>query len=235
VSFNEQTKYKTKETHMNIRKLVSLILVAVMLSVLAACEETFAPPKSSEELNGTSNDSSYTNDYLGFNMAYPEGYTALTKEKIGELFIENKDFLKAQFKDPKVAEEAIKSYVPVAMALKHTLDYTGGFIANINLIIKKEASWYTKDIVSLAKKYIEVVNKQSAVITHSEVQGIKLDGIDVAFVDATQTQKGFDLMQRQYYFARKDYIVAITITASESGEKDELVKAVEAIKFYDLN
>lgn len=216
---------------MNIKKLVYVIIIAIMLVVLAACGQTYEPPKSSEELNGISSDSGYTNDYLGLSISYPEGYTVLTKEKIDELFKNNIDALKAQFNDPEKADDAIRNSVPIAMALKHPLDYSKGFNPSINIIVESADSAYTKDIVSFAKRVAEEAKKQTIAITYGEVQKVKIDGKDAAFLDASQTQNNIDISQRQYYIARKNYVVIITLTVSVSSDMDDMVKAVEGIKF----
>lgn len=216
---------------MNIRKIIILLLIAAMLAVLASCGEYFAPPKSTEELNGTSSDSGYTNDYLGLSMSYPEGYTVLPKEKIQELFKNNIDAFKTQFKDPAKAEEAVQNSIPIAMAFKHELGYAEGFNASLNIIIQKVNNGLTKDIVSFTSNVVKSTESQATSLKYGEVKSIKLDGKDAAVVDLSLTQSDTTIPEKQYYIASKDYIVIISIAAMEQNEMDEMSQAIEGMKF----
>lgn len=216
---------------MKIRKLIYAVIIAAMLVILASCGQSYEPPKSSADLYGTSSGSGYSNDYLGFSITYPDGYTVLDKDKVDDLLKNTIDSIKAQFTDPEKAEEALNASIPVTMAFKHPLDYTEGANANISIIIQNVNSALTKDIVSYGKKVVEETQKQLAGVKYGDVQGIKLDGKDACAVDMTQTQNGVELLQKQYFFACKNYSVVITLTAGDSGDMDELAKTVEGIKF----
>lgn len=198
---------------------------------LSPTPDATASPSPADSVSGAGNETGYVNDELGFSMAYPEGYTVLTSDEINTLMSQTIDYIKSQFTDPALAEQTISQSVPVAMAFKHPLTYADGFNANVNIMIMNVPGASSMKIIDIASASIEQAESQTQAITYGDPSAIEISGKSAVVVDESQTAAGFSVIQKQYFFACGDNVVALTIAADNDADLAELASMAEAIQF----
>ncbi len=215
----------------NIRKAIYATAVVLLCTALCACGFMYDPPESYEELAGTNDETTYNNDYLGFSLSYPEGYTILASEEIDELMAQTIEYIKSAFTDTDQQQKAIRESTPVAMGLKNPLEYASGYNSNFYIVINEASAFDTADIVKFADKSTEAAEKQTEDIEFDKAAAININGKEAALSEGIQKVGSYEALQKRYFFASKNYCVAITFSSTNEEDMNELTQIIDTIQF----
>lgn len=165
-------------------------------------------------------------------LKYPDGWTVLTNDQINQFYAKNIEFLKSQFTDSQAFENAVQENIPISVAMKHPMDYTIGFNATINVLVKPVPAFLTKDIVALAKEAINVAKSSvSADVTFSKPVKAKIGKRNGAMCDIKYKALGLTIDESQYYIAKDGYVAIITCAWMDKADKKVLQSIIKSIQF----
>lgn len=222
-------------------KKLFVILLACMLVplLLASCIQVNTTPSASPasaapaatkvEVKGQV----YTHAGTGFTITYPEGWTMLDDTAIGTAWASIIAQINNTYTDAVQIAKAMRENVPVTVAMLHPGDYTGGFNANINVILQENVDMTGfPGILKMADMSADLANQQSGGNYHvDKAQSVKIGGQDAAVVSISQTADGVTTVQKQYYIVRDNDYIVITLTSQDPADMATLQKAVDSIGF----
>ncbi|MEI6101723.1 MAG: hypothetical protein WCP73_07775 [Eubacteriales bacterium] len=185
---------------------------------------------SSQDIIGTLDGNTYTNEAAGFALAYPDSYTALNRNEITKLMKAAMDKIKEIYKDPDLMERALEENIPASIALKHDLSYTDGYNSGITIMVER-LSVPDDDTVEFAKISMQAAQKQTDSLKIEKIGSAKLGGHAAAVADTTLKMNGIKVYERIYFVSNNDYMFTITLAAANSTDLKELDKVANGIQF----
>ncbi len=193
---------------------------------------TSSPAPSPTPALSTQQDNTLIVANMDMILKYPDGWTVLTNDQINQFYAKNIEFLKSQFTDSQAFENAVQENIPISVAMKHPMDYTIGFNATINVLVKPVPAFLTKDIVALAKEAINVAKSSvSADVTFSKPVKAKIGKRNGAMCDIKYKALGLTIDESQYYIAKDGYVAIITCAWMDKADKKVLQSIIKSIQF----
>lgn len=218
--------------------VVSISLVLVLFTLLlSGCSSLdlirSLSGGSSEpsDIRGSISGQVYSNQAVGFELTYPDGYYILSSEEIDELYKQNIEQFKDMVKDPEIMEKTIQQNIPVTLAFKYPYGYSEDYNPNLNIIVSdlETDQW---EPIDYATQMVEKASQMSDSLSYSNASSTRIGNKDAAYCDMNLSVNGYTIPQKQYYFKNKTYIMIISISATEENDMNEFVQIIENIKFY---
>jgi hypothetical protein len=210
--------------------LVPLLLAScIQLNTTPSASPASVAPSAAVEVKGQT----YTHAGTGFTITYPEDWTMLGDAAIGTAWSAVITQINNTYTDAAEIAKAMRENVPVTVAMLHPTDYTGGFNANINVILQENVDMTGfPGILEVADMSLEQANQQYGGGYQTEkAQAVKVGGQDAALVGLSQTTDSVTTLQKQYYMVRDNDFIVVTLTSQDPADMATLQKAVDSIHF----
>lgn len=184
---------------------------------------------NSDEVLGSVNGNTYTNEYFGFSIEIPDGWFVASQEQMAQIFQLTSDYLKNS-SDIDLMQQKLIPLLFTASGDPFT--NAAGSGPSINIIAENISA--TKSLIPDAQTYLNVAQVsmkqqvQGMEITFGDIETLTIDGQDVAKVAMTTTPaEGSETKQTMYAVLKGDYVLVFTA----SFESEELDNAMNTLSF----
>jgi predicted small lipoprotein YifL len=185
-----------------------------------------------DDVFGTVEGSTYTNEFFGFSMAIPEGWYIASREEFAQLMETTEEFLESDFEDARAILES-QEIIPLLFAAVNDPFTYQGTNPNINIMaqnISKYAS-LIKDARSFLNIQIQGMKAQGMDMTFEDVEVINIDGKEVARVNGVQTFAGIDINQTLCVFLHDGFAVLFALSSFSEEEARQLEDVISGVTF----
>ena len=182
-------------------------------------EPTTSETEKSEFKFGKVNGQTYTNEFAGISCTLPNGWIYYTEEEIKSLNNLTIDML-----DDKIAETIKNAKIVYDMQVT---DPSTGNNASINFEKLPSYAVSSVKMESILKNQFPVLRKSledvGATIEKMEYEKITVNGKEFDGISIVSKYNGVSMEQSIISFQKGDYLVYLTVTATQSGKMDTLL------------
>jgi len=181
---------------------------------------------STDEVLGTIEGDTYTNQYFGFSLTIPEGWYIASREELALLLAAAADILSGDTEGETIDLES-QQIIPLFF-----FNQTGTNAKMVCLAqnIAEYAS-LIKDARSFMNIQIQGIKAQGMDMTFDDVEVIDIDGQEIASVSGVQTFAGIEIRQTMYAFMKDGFAVVFTLSSFTDEEARLLADMMSSLSF----
>jgi predicted small lipoprotein YifL len=184
---------------------------------------------STDEVLGTVEGNTYTNQYFGFTLTIPEGWYIASREELALLLAAAADILSGDTEGETIDLES-QQIIPLLFTATADPFNQSGTNANMVCLAQNiaEYSRLIKDARSLMNIQIQGIKAQGMDMTFDDVEVIDIDGQEVARV---QIFAGMEIRQTMYAFMKDGFAVVFTLLSFTDEEARLLADMMNSLSF----
>ncbi|MBE6003414.1 MAG: DUF1795 domain-containing protein [Lachnospiraceae bacterium] len=196
------------------KKITAVLAVAAVMCGLPFT--AFAKTTGKGFSKGEIRNNKYVNEYFGYSIGVPKGYTYYDDKELAEFNEVTEDFIK----DADAIKKSIDAGESVIVAYAEKSDSYN----NVNIGISTGDSTLSKldDVKELYAEYMddirETLEGMGFTVEKVSVMDEKIDGEKAYSLWSKSSIKGVEMYQRQTLFFNDDYLM--TVTATTVGDDD---------------
>ncbi len=198
----------------------------------ATPEATETPDVDADDVFGTVEGSTYTNEFFGFSMAIPEGWYIASREEFAQHMETTEEFLETDFEDARAILES-QEIIPLLFAAVNDPFTYQGTNPNINIMAQNISQYaaFIKDASSYLNIQVQGIKASGIDMTFEEVETVKISGKELARVKGIQTFAGIDVYQTMYVFLKDGFAVLFTLSSFTEEEARQLEDVMNSVNF----
>ena len=207
------------------KKITAVLAFTVIMCGLPFT--AFAKTNSKSFSKGEIKSSKYVNEYFGYSIGVPKGYTYYDDKELAEFNEVSEDFVK----DAAAVKKSIDAGENVIVAYAEGSD---GY-NNVNIGISQGDNDVKKldDVKAVYAENMDAVKEtlesMGFTVEKVSVMDEKIDGEKAYSLWSKSSIKGIDMYQRQTMFFTDDYIMTITATTIGDDDTDTLFKEIKKL------
>ena len=184
---------------------------------------------STDEVLGTVEGNTYTNQYFGFTLTIPEGWYIASREELALLLAAAADILSGDTEGETIDLES-QQIIPLLFTATADPFNQSGTNANMVCLAQNiaEYSRLIKDARSLMNIQIQGIKAQGMDMTFDDVEVIDIVGQEVARV---QIFAGMEIRQTMYAFMKDGFAVVFTLLSFTDEEARLLADMMNSLSF----
>ena len=187
---------------------------------------------STDEVLGTIEGDTYTNQYFGFSLTIPEGWYIASREELALLLAAAADILSGDTEGETIDLESQQIIPLFFTASVDPFNQTGtnAYMVCLAQNIAEYAS-LIKDARSLMNIQVQGIKAQGMDMTFDDVEVIDIDGQEVARVSGVQIFAGMEIRQTMYAFMKDGFAVVFTLLSFTDEEARLLADMMNSLSF----
>ncbi len=207
------------------KKITAILTVAAVMCILPFT--AFAKGGSKSFSLGEIKDNKYVNEYFGYSVGVPKGYTFYGDKELAEV----NEVTEAFIKDAAAVKKSIDEGESVLVAYAEGSD---GY-NNLNIGVSQGGDDIKKlnDVKELYAEYMDPIKEtlESMGFTVEKVSVLdeKIDGEKAYSLWSKSTIKGIEMYQKQTMIFTDDYLMTITATTVGADDTDALFKNIKKL------
>ncbi len=211
--------------HILKRKLTAVLATAVIICGLPFA--ALAKSKGKDFTKGELKNDKYVNEYFGYSIGVPKGYTFYGDKELAEVNEVSETFIK----DEEATKNSVDAGANIIVAYAEGSD---GY-SNLNIGVSKGDSSISKidDVKEIYEESMNEVRKAlesvGFTVEKTEVRDEKIDGEKTYSLWMKSGIEGIDMYQRQTMIFTDDYIMTITATTIDEDKTDAMFKEIKKL------
>ncbi|ETP72855.1 hypothetical protein UYO_1089 [Lachnospiraceae bacterium JC7] len=212
-------------TYMLKKKITAVLAVAVIICGLPFT--AFAKTNAKSFSKGDIKDNKYVNEYFGYSVGAPKGYTFYNDKELAEF----NEVTEAYMSDAEAVKKSIDAGESVIVAYA---EGSNGY-NNLNIGVSQgdDAIEKLDDVKDIYVEYMdsvkETLESMGFTVEKVSVMDEKIDGEKAYALWSKSTIKGVDMYQKQTMFFKGDYIMTITATTIGDDDTDAIFKNIKKL------
>ncbi|WP_036610104.1 hypothetical protein [Oribacterium sp. P6A1] len=212
-------------THKLKKKITGILAVAVLICGLPFT--AFAKTNSKSFSKGEIKDNKYVNEYFGYSIGAPKGYSFYDDKDLAEF----NEVTEAFIKDADAVKKSIDAGEAVILAYAEGSD---GY-SNVNVGVSQGGAEIEKldDKKEVYEEYVDAIKEtlesMGFTVEKTGVKDEKIDGEKTYSLWSKSSIKGIDLYQKQTMFFTDDYIMTVTATTIGEDKTDDIFKEIKKL------
>lgn len=175
---------------------------------------------------GSMDGNTYTNDFFGFTITLPEGWIALSREELVQLYSMMAELIDNDMEG--IAIDLEKQQVIPLMMVNNPM-------SGSNIICMAQNMGQLAGLIKDTQSYLNIlaqsVKAQGLDVNTNDMETVTIGGQEFGRFSATYSQNGMEVSQNIYFFLKHNFSVLFTLSSLNNEDAQLLMNAMNTLSF----